>query len=136
MAFVLEPALVGEGIECLADGTELAIGRVVVVADVVGVAVAVVVVVLDRADVAVVLALEDLRHLLTEEQRTAERGAVGITVDPGIGEIEIGQTAVLAVGDVQSGIPGPAQQVGVLHLHLTEHTLALAVSEAAGQLSC
>ena len=55
--------------------------------------------------------------------------------DPGIGEIEIGQTAVLAVGDVQAGIPGPAQQVGVLHLHLTEHTLALAVSKAAGQLT-
>ena len=60
---------------------------------------------------------------------------MAVAVDPGVGEVDVGQRPVLPIGDVQAQIPGAAEQVGVLQLHLTEHTLALAVPETAGDLS-
>ena len=58
-----------------------------------------------------------------------------VTLDPGITEVDIRQGSVLSVGDIQTHIPGTTEHVGVLHLTLAEHTLALAVAKAAGELS-
>ena len=58
-----------------------------------------------------------------------------VTLDPGITEAEVGQPPVLAIGHVETDIPGPAEHVAVLDLGLAEHTLALGVTKATGQLS-
>jgi len=60
---------------------------------------------------------------------------VAVAVDPGVSEVEVGQCPVLPISHIQAQIPGSAEQVGVLQLHLTEHTLALAVPETAGDLA-
>ena len=60
---------------------------------------------------------------------------MAVALDPGIGEVQVGQAAVLAIGHVEADVPGATEEVAVLQLHLTEHTLALAVAETAGQLA-
>ena len=118
---------------CIRDS--VSIGEPVFTTGLVGLVGAVVGVVLRGADVAVVFALENLGHLLAQEHRGAEAGAVLVAVDPGIREVEVGQSAVLAVGDVGAQIPGSAEKIAFLQLHLTENTLALAVAKTAGELA-
>ena len=56
---------------------------------------------------------------------------MAVSFDPGVGEGEVGEAAKLAVGEVERQIPGTPEQIAVRKLHLTKHTLALAVAETA-----
>ena len=57
---------------------------------------------------------DNLRNLLAQEHRGAKAGAVLVAIDPRIPKAQVGEAAVLAVGDVSGQIPSSSKQVGLL----------------------
>ena len=87
----------------------------------------------DGVEVAVLLALEHLGDFPAQEDLGAEGRAVLVALDPGIREGDVRQATELAVGDVESQVPGASKEVAVLELDLTKDALALAVADTAGE---
>ena len=77
--------------------------------------------------------MEDLRNLPAQEGLEAQTAAVGITFDPWNVETGIGQSAVLAIGDVDACIPSVTKEIVLTQLHLAEKTLVLAVADTTGE---
>ena len=86
-----------------------------------------------RVDVAVVATLENLGNITADKSLDSEGGTEGISFDPGIGEGDIGQSPELPVGKAGGHIPGTTPEITILNLNLSEHPLALAITQATGK---